>query len=366
MGKAYAFPSFYQQRWRNTSPLTSVFSLLFITMPQQVFQYPLEFPLECGESLPSFQLSYHTYGTLNPQKDNIIWVMHALTANSDVEDWWGGLFGEGLLLDPSQYFIVCANMLGSCYGSTYALSDNPKTGTPYFHSFPLLTNLDMVRAFDLLRESLGITQIHLGLGGSMGGQQLLEWAILQPNLFERLAPIATNARHSPWGIAFNEAQRMAILADASWKEDRPDAGLAGMRAARATALISYRSYETYGHTQEDPHPTNGQLENYRASTYQNYQGDKLVKRFDAFAYWTLSKAMDAHDLGRSRGSREAALATIQAQTTCISIHSDVLFPPIEQRFLADHIPHARYEVVESLYGHDGFLIETEALNRILE
>ncbi|MEM6632417.1 MAG: homoserine O-acetyltransferase [Bacteroidota bacterium] len=334
-------------------------------MPKLVFQYPSKFPLECGESLPSFQLTYHTYGSLNAQKDNVIWVMHALTANSDAADWWEGLFGEGRLLDPKKYFIICANMLGSCYGSTYALSENPLTGRPYFHDFPLLTNLDMVKAFDLLRESLGISQISLGLGGSMGGQQLLEWAIFRPEIFHQLAPIATNARHSPWGIAFNEAQRMAILADASWKEDRPDAGLDGMRAARATALLSYRSYETYGRTQEDPNPTNGQLEKYRASTYQQYQGEKLARRFDAFAYWTLSQAMDAHDLGRGRGSREAALATIQAQTTCISIHSDVLFPPVEQRFLADHIPNASYEIVESMYGHDGFLIETEALNRIL-
>ena len=273
--------------------------------------------------------------------------------------------GEDKLLDPSKYFIVCANMLGSCYGSTYALSPNPTTGLPYFHDFPLLTNRDIVGTFDLLREHLGISQIYMGIGGSLGGQQLLEWAVWKPQLFEHIVPIATNAHHSPWGIAFNESQRMAIAADSTWKEDQPEAGIEGMKAARAMALISYRAYHTYGQTQRDPHPTDGLLEGYRASSYQQYQGEKLAKRFDAFAYWTLSKAMDAHDLGRDRGSREAALANIQAQATCISIDSDILFPSEEQMYLAAHIPNASYEVIPSLYGHDGFLIETEALNRIL-
>ena len=334
-------------------------------MPQSVFSYGHDFPLVCGKSLPQFTLTYHTYGKLSPARDNVIWVLHALTANSDVSDWWEGLFGEGKLLDPQKYFIVCANMLGSCYGSTYALSINPLSGVPYYHEFPLLTNRDIVGAFDLLRKDLGIEQIHLGIGGSLGGQHLLEWAVWKPELFENIAPIATNAHHSPWGIAFNEAQRMAIAADPTWETGRSDSGINGMKAARAMALISYRAYHTFAQTQQDPHPTNDLLEGYRASTYQQYQGEKLARRFDAFAYWTLSKAMDAHDLGRDRGSREEALARIQGKATCISIDSDILFPPEEQIYLAAHIPYASYEVIPSLYGHDGFLIETEALNRIL-
>jgi len=256
-------------------------------------------------------------------------------------------------------------MLGSCYGSTYALSTHPEAGVPYYHQFPLLTNRDIVQAFDLLRESLGISRIQMALGGSLGGQQLLEWAVWKPAVFEKIVPIATNAHHSPWGIAFNEAQRMAIAADSTWKQDSPEAGLQGMRAARAVALLSYRSYQTYGLTQEDPHPKEGLLEGFRATTYQQYQGDKLVKRFDAFAYWTLSKAMDAHDVGRDRGSREAALHRIQSQVMCIAIDSDILFPPNEQKYLVDHIAAAYYHEIPSRYGHDGFLIETEALNQVL-
>ena len=334
-------------------------------MPQSVFSHKQPFPLVCGKTLPEITLAYHTYGQLSPSKDNVIWVMHALTANSDVSDWWDGLFGANKLLDPNSYFIICVNMLGSCYGSTYALSNNPQTGTPYYHDFPLITNRDVVRAFDLLREHLGISRIHLGIGGSLGGQQLLEWAVWKPGLFEKLAPIATNAHHSPWGIAFNEAQRMAIEADSTWNNRHPQAGIKGMKAARATALLSYRAYQTFYQTQQDPHPTNGLLEGYRATTYQQYQGEKLANRFDAFAYWTLSKAMDAHDVGRDRERRENALSQITAQTTCVSIDSDILFPPEEQEFLATHIPQATYEVIPSRYGHDGFLIETEALNRIL-
>ncbi len=334
------------------------------TMPQSVFSYGHEFPLVCGKSLPEFTLTYHTFGKLNPAKDNVIWVMHALTANSDVSDWWEGLFGAGKLLDPEKYFIICANMLGSCYGSTYALSNDPRKGSPYFHDFPLLTNRDIVKAFDLFREALGISQIFMGIGGSLGGQQLLEWAVWKPEMFERLVPIATNAHHSPWGIAFNEAQRMAIAADPSWNSQHPDSGINGMKAARAMALISYRTYHTFAQTQQDPNPTDDLLEGYRASTYQQYQGEKLARRFDAFAYWTLSKAMDAHDLGRDRGSREEALAQIQGEVTCISIDSDILFPPEEQMYLSTHIPNASCKVIPSLYGHDGFLIETEALNRL--
>ena len=270
---------------------------------------------------------------LNSQKDNIIWVCHALTANADVADWWPGMVGSGALFDTDRYFIICANMLGSCYGSTNALSLNPRTQAPYFHDFPLLTNRDIVRAFDLLREDLAIEKIRMVIGGSLGGQQCLEWAIMQPEVFDKLVPIATNARHSPWGIAFNESQRMAIAADASWQENHPEAGLEGMRAARAIALLSYRNYDTYWNTQLEPNLE--EYQDYRASSYQQYQGDKLKKRFHAFAYWTLSKAMDSQNLGRGRGSLEDALSQIEAETLVVGLPTDWLFPIEEQRFPAD-------------------------------
>jgi homoserine O-acetyltransferase len=323
------------------------------------FHYEADFQLENGKLLPGFQLAYQTFGQLSPEKDNVLWVCHALTANSDVADWWPGMVGPGALFDTDRYFIICANMLGSCYGSTNALSLNPQTQQPYYHDFPLLTNRDIVRAFDLLRQDLAIEKIRMVIGGSLGGQQCLEWAIMQPEVFEKLVPIATNARHSPWGIAFNESQRMAIAADASWPEKHPEAGLEGMRAARSIALLSYRNYRTYWNTQLEPEL--GEFENYRASSYQQYQGDKLKKRFHAFAYWTLSKAMDSQNLGRGRGSIEAALGQITAETLVVGLPTDWLFPIEEQRFLQRHIPGARIAEIGSQYGHDGFLIEVEQL-----
>ena len=190
----------------------------------------------------------------------------------------------------------------------------------------------------------------------------MEWAIQSPGLFENLALIATNARHSAWGIAFNEAQRMAIEADGTWRLKHPSAGDAGMRAARATALLSYRNYAAYAETQSDPEPLLGE---YRAASYQQYQGEKLSRRFNAFSYYTLSKTMDTHHVGRGRNSKEAALAGIQARTAVIGISSDVLFPPAEQEFLATHIPNASFHLIDSAYGHDGFLIETQKIGAIL-
>lgn len=333
-------------------------------MALPLFAHNDSFQLESGEYLPGFELAYTTYGRLNSDKSNVVWICHALTANSEAEEWWPGLVGLGKLFDPEKYFIVCANMLGSCYGSTYALSTNPDAGQPWYHSFPSLTNRDIARGFDLLRQHLGISRIHLGIGGSLGGQQLLEWAVMEPTVFEHLIPIATNARHSAWGIAFNESQRMAIETDASWQEDQKEAGLNGLRAARSIALLSYRGYEAYRLTQTDPDVE--KTDDFRASSYQRYQGDKLVRRFDAFAYWTLSKAMDSQNLGRGRGSIEAALGQITASTLVIAVDSDILFPPAEQQFIAQRIPHASYVEIASQYGHDGFLIEFPSIQQVLE
>lgn len=313
--------------------------------------------------LPTIQLAYCTYGELNAARDNVVWVCHALTGSADAADWWSGLVGEGKLFDPRRQFIVCANVLGSAYGSTSALSTNPGTGEPYFHEFPVVTIRDVVRAFDLLREHLRIDRIKTCIGGSLGGQQAVEWAVEQPERFEQLILIATNARMSPWGVAFNEAQRMAIAADGSWPERRPDAGLAGLKAARATALLSYRNYETYNRTQ-----TRGDgagFDEFRASSYQQYQGEKLVNRFNAFAYWSLTKLMDSHDVGRNRGTLPEALGRIQARTLVLGIKSDVLFPIEEQRYLRDHIAGAELTEIDSLYGHDGFLIENELITKTI-
>jgi homoserine O-acetyltransferase len=319
----------------------------------QTYIHKEEFLFENGASLPSLEIAYHTYGTLNKEKNNVIWVCHALTANADVFDWWPGLFGENHFYNPSDFFIVCANNLGSCYGTTGPVNSN------LFSKFPHVTIRDMVNGHDVLRKHLGIEKIHTVMGGSQGGQQALEWSIQQSELFKNVILIATNAQHSPWGIALNESQRLAIKADETFFSDAADGGQKGLAAARSIALLSYRNYNTYGETQKEE--THDKTDNFKSSSYQQYQGQKLVNRFDAYSYVTLSKAMDSHNVGRGRESVEKALAKVKAKTLIIGVSSDLLFPLTEQRFLANHIPNACYNVIDSFYGHDGFLIETEKL-----
>jgi len=320
--------------------------------------------LENGSELTGAQIGYQTYGALSDKRDNVIWVFHALTANAAPDEWWPGLFGPGKLLDPERYFIVCANMLGSCYGSTNAHSINPETQGPYGKDFPLITIRDMVKANQYLQRHLDLKHIQFGIGGSMGGQQLLEWAVMDPDLFNNICVLATNAKHSPWGIAFNEAQRMAIEVDPTLYTDAENAGAAGLAAARAVAMLSYRNYRTYHNTQQED--TDGTLTHFKSATYQQYQGQKLVNRFEVLSYLSLSRAMDSHNLGRGRGGIKQALEKITAKTLVIGIHSDVLFPVEEQAKLALHIPQAQLELIDSTYGHDGFLIEFAEISRLAQ
>ncbi|NBA76621.1 homoserine O-acetyltransferase [Emticicia sp. ODNR4P] len=329
-----------------------------------IFKHHAPFKLEAGGVLPEVELAYQALGQLNTDCSNVIWVCHAFTGSQDVADWWQGLVGKGKLFDPEQYFIICVNVLGSHYGSTGPLSINPETGEPYFHTFPTITIRDIVNSFDLLREHLGISKIKTCVGGSLGGQQAVEWAISQPELIENLILIATNAQHSPWGIAFNESQRMSIEVDPTWTESHPLAGINGMKAARATALISYRNYETYGVTQA--RREEGLDKTYRAVTYQRYQGEKLAQRFNAFSYYVLSQVMDSQDVGRGRGGVINALGQVKAKTLVMGIKSDALFPINEQEFLAKHIPDATFQALDSLYGHDGFLIENELITKAIK
>ena len=320
--------------------------------------------LEGGGILNGIDISYHTFGTLNHDKSNVIWVCHALTANSDVEAWWPGMVGSGALFDTDKYFVICANTLGSCYGSTGPASIDPDTGRPFYNDFPMVSVRDMVKAHKVLRRHLGIKRIFMITGGSLGGQQALEWAVTEPELFQHLVPIATNAIASPWGIAFNESQRMALEADASFGKPEEGAGLAGMRAARSIALLSYRTGSAYNRTQKDEDENS--LENFRACSYQRYQGDKLVKRFNPYSYFILSKTLDSQNLGRHRGGVEAALALIIAKTLVVGITSDLLFPPAEQKRIADGIPQGQFVEIESFYGHDGFLLEVEKITKAVQ
>ncbi len=329
---------------------------------QHTFVYIDVFELESGFKLPGFQLAYTTMGTLNEEKTNVLWVFHALTANSNVIEWWPGLVGNNKIIDPQKYFVICVNMPGSCYGSIGPVSTNPSVES-YYHTFPFFTTRDMVNAYKLLKDNLGIKKVAIGIGGSMGGQQLLEWAIIEPELFDVIIPLATNAKHSPWGIAFNATQRMAIEQDNTWKSKTETAGIEGMKVARSIALLSYRHYDTYQNTQTDIDAN--KLADYKSESYQRYQGEKLATRFNAFSYYFLSKSMDAHNVGRSRDSVESALQKITAKTFVIGITTDILFPVQEQIYLFENIANAHMELIKSPYGHDGFLTEGEKINELI-
>jgi homoserine O-acetyltransferase/O-succinyltransferase len=323
------------------------------------------FPLENGQVLPDIRIGYHTYGNLNATGDNVVWICHALTANSDVIRWWPGMVGEHRYVDPEKHFIVCANILGSCYGSSGPLSEDPATGKKYYSSFPAVTIRDMVKAHILLRKYLGIKKIHLLMGGSMGGYQALEWALMEPTIIEDLFLIATSAAESPWGIAVHTTQRLSIEADPTWTDRQADAGAKGLRAARGIGILTYRNYAIMKEKQSDPEIN--KLDNYRASSYISYQGNKLSRRFNAYSYWLLTKAMDSHNIARNRGGDlKKTLASIPQRTLIVGITSDILCPLAEQEFLAHNIPNSTLISIDSLYGHDGFMVETEKIGDCLK
>lgn len=324
--------------------------------------------LESGGLLAELDITYHTYGTLSPRRDNVVWVCHALTANSDVADWWPHTVEQGCFLDPGRWYVVCANIIGSHYGSTGPLSINPATGEPYYAGFPSITIRDMVEAHRILARHLGIDHIHALVGSSVGGFQAVEWAVQEPSRFSRLALIATAAKASPWTIAIDETQRMAIEADSTYGEPRADAAMDGLAAARAIGLLTYRGGSGYNITQQD-HPSQAHRiiprSERRPCTYQQYQGGKLCRRYNAYSYVAILNAFDTHDVARGRGTLQQVLATLSIATLVIGLTTDIIFPPEEMRQLADMIPGARYEEIQSEFGHDGFLVEHSRLNHLL-
>lgn len=315
--------------------------------------------LESGKEIPFLDVAFQTFGNLNEDASNVVWVCHALTANSNVLDWWSQFFGTGKLFDPGKYFIVCPNALGSCYGTT-----GPTTfekGGPLLNDFPFFTTRDMANVHERLRIYLGIEKINTLIGASLGGQQALEWAIDSSENIENLILIATNAKHSAYGIAFNETQRLAIYNDPTYGEI--DGAKEGLKIARSIAMLSYRSYEGYNKTQTETDFS--VVDDFKASSYQRYQGKKLAERFDAYAYISLSKAMDSHNIGRNRISIEHALSQIESKTLVIGISSDILFPVSEQKWLAKKIKRASFYEIDSDFGHDGFLVESNELEQAL-
>jgi homoserine O-acetyltransferase/O-succinyltransferase len=328
------------------------------------FKYTDSFTLESGFTFPAIDIAYTTYGTLNADRSNVVWICHALTANSDAADWWNGVVGNDHVIDPEKYFIVCANILGSCYGSTGPLSINPFTQQPYYGNFPLITIRDMVNAHILLRQHLGIKKIYLLMGGSMGGYQAMEWCVMENKVIENLLLLATSASESAWGIATHTAQRLSIEADGTWNTPSPKAAAKGLKAARAIGMLTYRNYGIMVQQQTDADVE--KTDNYKASSYINYQGEKLVQRFNAYTYWQLTKSMDSHHLGRGRGGiLENELKKITQRTLIIGISSDILCPLIEQRFLAKHIPDTTMIEIDSDYGHDGFMVESKIISQQL-
>lgn len=331
-------------------------------MNRHYYRSESPFELESGESLKQIEICYHTTDNISRGRE-VIWICHALTANSNPEEWWPDLVGKGKLFDTDKYTIICANMLGSCYGSTGPTSCD-ESGRQYLLTFPEITVRDIVRSQNLLREYLGIEKIDLIVGGSIGGFQAIEWSIMYPEIIRHMVLLACNAQVSPWGTAFNESQRMALFSDSSFeKQESQEGGAKGLEAARSIALLSYRSFRGYGITQSECDENKIFAE--RACSYQRYQGKKLRDRFDAYSYYYLTKSIDSHNSGRGRGGVAAALSTVSAKTLIIGIDSDVLFPVEEQKFLAENIREGMLEVIRSDFGHDGFLLEWQSIeNRI--
>lgn len=341
-----------------------------IKQAPQIYKDNTPYVTAGGEVIPEIEIAYHTYGKINTAGDNVIWVCHALTADSEVADWWPHTVEEGKFLDPSRYFIICANILGSCYGTTGPLTPLPASDgsrRPLYDNFPQISIRDMVHIHQRLARYLGINRVKMLIGSSLGGFQCMEWAIIEPDFAENVVLIATTPVTRPWAAAFNESQRMAIEADATYGQPCADAGSRGLAAARSIALLSYRGGCAYDATQQEKAdtPTEGYPFRRRVHSYQRHQGDKLEQRFNAYSYIRLSQAVDSHDIACGRGDIADVLSNFKPRTLVVAITSDILFPPADhQPFL--QIPYVRYHVIESEFGHDGFLIEHQTLDNIIK
>jgi len=369
-----------------------------ITGTTQIFRLDTSekpFILENGTTIEDVSVAYETHGSLNNEGDNVILICHALTGDAHVAGsgiypervlqqapllrsmrsgqagWWDGMIGPGKTFDTDRFFVVCSNILGSCYGTTGPVSNRPGTDRPYRLDFPKVSVRDMVQLQHKLLTHLSVNRLQLITGGSLGGMQTLEWAVMYPEMVLGIAPIATAARHSAWCIAINHVERDAIMHDPVWDngnyQQQPEKGLA---LARKIGMISYRTDLIYEERfARDRINGDGKFiepENiFQVESYLRYQGAKLVKRFDANSYLYLTWAMDHHDISRERGSMTDILESISARCMCIGIDSDILYPAHEQKAIAEAIPGARYAEIRSRLGHDAFLVEFEQMDKIL-
>lgn len=325
------------------------------------FDIPLE--LESGALLAKPSVTYSTYGSLNSAKDNIIVVCHALTANSNVDDWWAGLFGEGKVFDPTQYFIVCINNLGSPYGTSSPKSIDPDSNERYGLDFPAYTIRDTASLHLRLLDHLGISKISLLIGGSCGGNIAQEIALTLGDKVNKLVIMCCSAQETPWVISIHESQRIALNSDPTLPENTNNAGREGLRGARAFALPFYRSHPSFKIRQSED--DNEKVADFKAASYIQYQGQKFIDRYDAHCYYKQLDALDTHNVVRGRKDLPTALSNIKAPTLCIGFSTDLLIPVVEQQILAEHIPNAQYAEIETEFGHDAFLIEIAELQRII-
>lgn len=331
----------------------------------QFLRVPGDFVLENGDVLQDVDIAFRTWGDPANAADHAILICHALTGSADVEAWWPNIIGEGKTFDPARDYIVCANILGSCYGTTGPVSHKPGTGARYQADFPRVSVRDMVELERVLLDELGVDHIELVTGPSLGGMQALEWALMYPERVGSVVPIGVGGRHSAWCIGVSEAQRAAIATDPNWNDGyysddaTPDKGLA---AARMMAVCTYRSWQSFDERFGRDKRAEDQ---YEVQSYLRHQGAKINDRFDANTYVTLTHAMHTHDLARGRGEYPDVLGTIEQPALVVSVSSDALYPPEEQRYLAEYIPNSQYEVLDCPHGHDGFLIETETLGKMI-
>ena len=342
------------------------------------------FTFKSGQTLPGFTLRYETYGTLSATRDNVVVVCHALSGDHHCAGWhspqdrkpgwWNNLIGPGKAVDTRRFFVVCANVLGGCQGSSGPSSINPATGRPHGIAFPFVTIRDMVRAQKLLLDHLGVTGVHAVVGGSMGGMQALQFAIEYPRLVRRVLAMATTGRESAQAIAFNEVGRQAIMQDPAWNRgDYPRDGgpRVGLAIARMMAHITYVSDASmdrkFGRRKKDtaaPEAYTFDLQ-FEVESYLRHQGQSFINRFDANSYLYITRALDQFDLEEGGQSLEQAFAPVDAETLVVGFTSDWLFPPAQNRRLALALlragKRASYAELATDLGHDSFLLESEDL-----
>jgi homoserine O-acetyltransferase len=346
-------------------------------------QPPDELELECGHKLGPVTLAYETYGTLSKRRDNAVLLLHALSGDAHVAGyltrddkkpgWWDIVVGPGKAFDTTKYFVVCSNIIGGCKGSTGPSSPNPATGRPWGLAFPMVTISDMVRAQKALMDHLGIPRWLSLSGGSMGGFQVLEWAVAHPDRVASAIPIATTARLSAQGIAFNEVGRQAIMADPNWRQGEyygKQAPTAGLAIARMIGHITYLSDEQmhrkFGRRLQDRKAFGYDFKTeFEVESYLRYQGDSFVRRFDPNSYLYITKSMDYFDLPAKYGSLVEAFRPVRAEFLVISISSDWLFPTYQSKEIvkalkANGVP-TTFTELDSPYGHDAFLVPNEQM-----